>query len=141
MHWLYVLDGIAGTDVLMVVPDAAALKASHDVVLTADGKVIEAVTGAHGDNLTLPKQVDLAEPTAALEELYRGGVRSVLLAGEHEQVQPFIKAALIDLVTVYVSEEQRQHGDESPQVGCECQHEPVRPFRTLARSIRGIRTA
>lgn len=59
VHWLHVLDGIADTDVRMVVPDAAALKASHDVVLTADGKVIEAVVGMHGDNLTLPKQVDL----------------------------------------------------------------------------------
>lgn len=110
VHWLPVPDGIADTDVLMVVPDAAALKASHDVVLTADGKVTEAVAGVHGDNLTLPKQINPAEPQAALAELYRGGVRSVLLVSGHEQVQPFMKAALIDLVTAYVREEQRQSG-------------------------------
>ncbi|MGH3886719.1 MAG: bifunctional diaminohydroxyphosphoribosylaminopyrimidine deaminase/5-amino-6-(5-phosphoribosylamino)uracil reductase RibD [Pseudonocardiaceae bacterium] len=108
VHWLPALDGIADTDVLTVVPDAAALKASHDVVLTADGKIIEAVAGGHGDNLTLPRQVNLAEPKPALDELHRGGVRSVLLVGGHEQIQPFIEAALIDLVTAYVSEE-RQH--------------------------------
>ena len=117
VHWLPVLDGIADTDVLMVVPDAAALKARHDVVLTADGKVIEAVVGVHGDNLTLPKQINLAEPKAALAELYRGGVRSVLLVSGHEQVQPFIEAALIDLVTAYVREEGRQSGDGPANIG------------------------
>ncbi|MGH3801865.1 MAG: bifunctional diaminohydroxyphosphoribosylaminopyrimidine deaminase/5-amino-6-(5-phosphoribosylamino)uracil reductase RibD, partial [Pseudonocardiaceae bacterium] len=113
VHWLPALDGIADTDVLTVVPDAAALKASHDVVLTADGKIIEAVAGGHGDNLTLPRQVNLAEPKPALDELHRGGVRSVLLVGVHEQIQPFIEAALIDLVTAYVSEE-RQHTGGGP---------------------------
>jgi diaminohydroxyphosphoribosylaminopyrimidine deaminase/5-amino-6-(5-phosphoribosylamino)uracil reductase len=67
VHWLPVPDGIADTDVLMVVPDAAALKASRDAVLTADGKVTKAVLGVHGDNLTLPKQINLAEPARADE--------------------------------------------------------------------------
>ncbi|MDQ4033317.1 MAG: bifunctional diaminohydroxyphosphoribosylaminopyrimidine deaminase/5-amino-6-(5-phosphoribosylamino)uracil reductase RibD, partial [Actinomycetota bacterium] len=79
VHWLHVADSEPQIDTLEAVPDAASLQASHDVVLAVDGAVAEAVPGAHGANLTLPAQLDLAEPAAGMATLYRGGVRAVLL--------------------------------------------------------------
>ena len=74
VRWLCLIGNAPDRDVLDVVPDAADLMASHDVVLTTDGSVREAVPGAHGNNLELPAQVDLAQPAQALAALYGGGV-------------------------------------------------------------------
>lgn len=103
VHCLHIADSEPQIDTLEAVPDAASLKASHDVVLSAaDGAVAEAVPGAHDTNLTLPAQLDLDEPEAALATLYRGGVRSVLLTGDEYRVRPFVHAGLIDRMTAYL---------------------------------------
>ncbi|MCA1673377.1 MAG: hypothetical protein LC799_14655 [Actinobacteria bacterium] len=106
VHWLHVLDDTPEVDTLMAVPDAAPLKASHDVVLTTDGTVVEADVGVHHNNLTVPTSVDLAEPKAALDALYRGGVRSILLVGDHERVLQLLNAGLVDCVSAYLSDKQ-----------------------------------
>lgn len=100
--WLRVLDNVADWDVLTAVPGAAALKARHDVLITANGRTEEAVAGAHGNSLVLPTRIDLAEPKAALEALYRAGVRSVLLIGNHCQL---VTAGLVDRVSMYLKGE------------------------------------
>lgn len=103
VYWVTILDHSTDTDLLGILPDAALFQASHDVVLRTDGAVVEAVPGAHGDNLDLPTRVDLAEPATALEALYRSGVRTVLLIGDADRVQRFVTGGLIDRSSTYIA--------------------------------------
>ena len=96
VRWLSLPDTAPENNALAVIPDAADLLTSHDVVITADGGVREAVPGAHGDNLQLPARVDLAQAEQVLTGLYAGGVRTVLLVCGPDEARPFLAAACVD---------------------------------------------
>jgi diaminohydroxyphosphoribosylaminopyrimidine deaminase/5-amino-6-(5-phosphoribosylamino)uracil reductase len=103
VHWVTILDQPAANS-LPIVPDASALLTSHDVVLLADGTVLEAVPGAHGDNLDLPTQLDLDDPAMALSLLHGGGVRTVLLTGDIDSVNRLLTEGLIDISSIYLAQ-------------------------------------
>jgi diaminohydroxyphosphoribosylaminopyrimidine deaminase / 5-amino-6-(5-phosphoribosylamino)uracil reductase len=67
---------------------------SYDIVVNApDGVVVETVPGAHGQNLQLPRHVDLSEPW--LRRLYEGGVRTALLFASADVAEPLLEAGLV----------------------------------------------
>jgi diaminohydroxyphosphoribosylaminopyrimidine deaminase/5-amino-6-(5-phosphoribosylamino)uracil reductase len=96
VRWLWLPDGAMESSASTAVPDTADLLASHDVLVTADGGVREAVPGVHGDNLQLPALVELSQPEQALASLYASGARLALLAGEPHQITPWLVAACVD---------------------------------------------
>jgi diaminohydroxyphosphoribosylaminopyrimidine deaminase / 5-amino-6-(5-phosphoribosylamino)uracil reductase len=104
VHWVTILDQPTCADPLTIVPDANTLLASHDAVLHANGTVLEAVPGAHGDNLDLPTQLDLDDPAVALGVLHRGGVRSVLLTADTDSVHRLFSSGLIGLSSIYLTQ-------------------------------------
>lgn len=114
VQWLCLMGYSPNIDALAVVPDAADLLASHDVVLTASGHIREAVPGVHGGQLDLQAQLDLTQPEQALAKLYSGGVRSVLLTGTYPEVGQLLMTDQVDEVHIYMSDTMDQHGDDWP---------------------------
>ena len=80
----------------------AGLRSTVDVVVGDGFTATEGVPGAHGD-FTVPRLRAEDGPLAALEALYDGGARSVLVAGDRPLVEAFLAAELADEVRVWVS--------------------------------------
>lgn len=86
--------------------DAAALRASSDVVVAGDGQVEEAVPQAHGaDVFRLSPDPVPSDPGCALAALSGAGVRIVLLTGAPEAVRPYLDAGAVDRIVVYLSDQ------------------------------------
>jgi diaminohydroxyphosphoribosylaminopyrimidine deaminase/5-amino-6-(5-phosphoribosylamino)uracil reductase len=89
--------------------EARLLHLNADAVLAADGIVREAVPGSHGKGiLTLEDQPPGTPAAEAAASLYDGGVRYLLLDGDHDAAGPFLAAALVDRVVACLP-----HGDPS----------------------------
>lgn len=98
--WPYVVGSAQG---LTDVPDAADLRHVMDVVLSSDGIVEEAVPGNHGVGaLKLDGLLASSGPTVELEALYEAGVRSALLDGSPQTVQPYLDGGNVDRVVAYM---------------------------------------
>ncbi|MEU4804143.1 bifunctional diaminohydroxyphosphoribosylaminopyrimidine deaminase/5-amino-6-(5-phosphoribosylamino)uracil reductase RibD [Actinosynnema sp. NPDC023587] len=83
-----------------------ALAAGVDVVVHEDGRVVEAVPGAHGEGVfRLPVIRQGAGPEELLAGLYRGGTRSVLLAVARDGASEFVHGGLVDDISVFLGSE------------------------------------
>ena len=79
------------------------LRLNADAVLYADGTVREAVPGTHGkDILTLKDQPHGTGAAEAVLALYNGGVRHLLLDGNHDVARPFLVSGLVDRVVAFM---------------------------------------
>jgi diaminohydroxyphosphoribosylaminopyrimidine deaminase/5-amino-6-(5-phosphoribosylamino)uracil reductase len=79
------------------------LRLNADAVLYADGTVREAIPGTHGkDILTLKDQPPGTSAAEAALALYDGGVRHLLLDGNHDVAGPFLVSGLIDRVVAFM---------------------------------------
>lgn len=77
------------------------LRSGVDVVLDTAGRVEEGVAGAHGaDAFGLSTAPLDADPERVLDALYRRGVRSVLMCGDHELIRAHLGRDLINEVVV-----------------------------------------
>jgi diaminohydroxyphosphoribosylaminopyrimidine deaminase/5-amino-6-(5-phosphoribosylamino)uracil reductase len=83
--------------------EARDLRLNADAVLYADGTVREAIPGTHGkDILSLDDQPPGTGATEAALALYGGGVRHLLLDGNHDVAGPFLASGLIDRVVAFM---------------------------------------
>ncbi len=83
--------------------EARLLYLNADAVLHADGAVREAIPGSHGNGILAIK--DQPPGTGAAEvatALYDGGVRHLLLDGNHDTASPFLASGLVDRVVAYL---------------------------------------
>lgn len=97
--WAYSHDADGGA------PPAAVLAGVRSTVdvMVGDGFIAtEGVPGAHGD-FTVPRLRGEDGPAAALQALYDGGARSVLIADGRPLGKAFEVAGLVDEVRVWVS--------------------------------------
>ena len=79
------------------------LRAGNDAVLHSDGRVEEGISGAHGPGaFALPHSVAVDDAAGALNALYAGGVRSLVLHGGAELAERFLKQQLVDGVDVFL---------------------------------------
>lgn len=101
--WPYLITG-QGIEALPAdSSEGRLLRLNADAVLRADGTVREAVPGSHGRGILTIK--DQAPGTGAVEaaaSLYDGGVRHLLLDGDHGAASPFLASGLVDRVVAYL---------------------------------------
>jgi diaminohydroxyphosphoribosylaminopyrimidine deaminase / 5-amino-6-(5-phosphoribosylamino)uracil reductase len=83
--------------------EARDLRLNADAVLYADGTVREAIPGTHGRGiLTLNDQPPGTGAAEAALALYDGGIRHLLLDGNHEVAAPFLASGLIDRIIAFM---------------------------------------
>jgi diaminohydroxyphosphoribosylaminopyrimidine deaminase/5-amino-6-(5-phosphoribosylamino)uracil reductase len=101
--WPYLITG-QGVEALPAgTSEARLLRLNADAVLRADGTVREGVPGSHGRGiLTLKDQPPGTGAAEAALALYDGGVRQLLLDGDHEVARPFLASGLVDHVVAYM---------------------------------------
>lgn len=113
--------------------DARQLRVSADAVLAGDRSLEEGLPGSHGAGaLTLPGLPLPPDPSVALKELHRGGVRTLLLEGERAAADPFLDALLVDNVVVYLTSRGASHRPDS----IDCVLEVLPPGFRLTRATR-----
>ena len=79
------------------------LRLNADAVLYADGTVREAIPGTHGKGiLTLNDQPPGTSATEVALALYDGGIRHLLLDGDHDAAGPFMASGLVDRVIAFM---------------------------------------
>lgn len=100
--WAFRSDGPAAGTLTGELLATEALRAHADAILAEDGRVTEAVRGAHGPGILHLQDVDPAAPAAAVQALHRGGVRSLLLLGDVTLGAVFAAAGLVDWIVVHI---------------------------------------
>jgi diaminohydroxyphosphoribosylaminopyrimidine deaminase/5-amino-6-(5-phosphoribosylamino)uracil reductase len=104
--WPYVMRRTGVIEPALAVFEDGHLLTSVDVVLHQDGTVREAVPDSHGTGVLELRPADLhAGPHVVLSDLYKGGVRSVVLDGGLSMVAAFLAGGLVDRVVAYLSPE------------------------------------
>jgi diaminohydroxyphosphoribosylaminopyrimidine deaminase/5-amino-6-(5-phosphoribosylamino)uracil reductase len=104
--WPYAVRRIGVIEAALAVFDDGHLLTSVDVVLHQDGTVSEARPDSHGAGVLELRAADLdAGPHVVLSDLYKGGVRSVVLDGDLSMVAAFLAEGLVDQVVTYLSPE------------------------------------
>jgi diaminohydroxyphosphoribosylaminopyrimidine deaminase/5-amino-6-(5-phosphoribosylamino)uracil reductase len=87
------------------------LRAATDAVLFENNTLEEGVPGTHGAGaFTLPTHPIQNSPTDLLQQLYAGGVRTLLLAGGIELATRYATESLVDRVIAIVPDETSRHG-------------------------------
>ena len=83
--------------------EARMLRLNADALLHADGAIREAIPGSHGKGiLTLEDQPPGTPAAEAAAFLYDGGVRYLLLDGDHDAAEPFLAVGLVDRVVAFL---------------------------------------
>lgn len=98
--WAYRQDGCGGGELPADV--LAGVRSTVDVVVGDGFVATEGVPGAHGD-FRVPQLRGEDGPVAALQAMYDGGARSVLVAGGRPLGEMFVAAGLVDEVRVWLS--------------------------------------
>ncbi|MDT5027743.1 MAG: diaminohydroxyphosphoribosylaminopyrimidine deaminase [Micromonosporaceae bacterium] len=103
--WAYSTPSNTGDSVdLTVVSD---LREQADIVVGADGRIAEGIPGGHGkDKLHYPVTLDLADPIASLTQLYRGGIRTVLVAEDAPVARALLASGAIDQAVIDLARDQ-----------------------------------
>jgi diaminohydroxyphosphoribosylaminopyrimidine deaminase/5-amino-6-(5-phosphoribosylamino)uracil reductase len=101
--WPYLITRHGIEPALGDMSEARDLRLNADAVLYADGTIREAVPGTHGqDILTLKDQTPGTGAVETAVALYDGGVRHLLLDGDHEMAGPFLASGLVDRVVAFM---------------------------------------
>ncbi|WP_131738646.1 bifunctional diaminohydroxyphosphoribosylaminopyrimidine deaminase/5-amino-6-(5-phosphoribosylamino)uracil reductase RibD [Actinomadura roseirufa] len=101
--WAYELHGATLRALPGELLAAETLRLRADAILFEDGRVTEAVPDSHGPGILRLRDVDPMEPAAALNVLYSGGVRSLLLSGGVGLGESFAAAGLVNRIVAHVS--------------------------------------
>jgi diaminohydroxyphosphoribosylaminopyrimidine deaminase/5-amino-6-(5-phosphoribosylamino)uracil reductase len=101
--WPYVISDRGIGAVPEGMPGARRLQLGADAILHADGRVTEVIPGSHGNGILHLHDASPGAGAAAVTAfLYKGGVRSVLLAGGLDLAAPYLAAGLVDRVCAYL---------------------------------------
>jgi diaminohydroxyphosphoribosylaminopyrimidine deaminase/5-amino-6-(5-phosphoribosylamino)uracil reductase len=101
--WPYLITGHGVEPLPADTSEARELRMNTDAVLRADGTVHEAVPGSHGKGiLTLKDQPPGTGAAEVALNLYEGGVRQMLLDGDHDAAGPFLASGLVDRVVAFM---------------------------------------
>lgn len=118
--WVYAVDA-AGK---VVAPGEAAevgYQERADAVIRSDGSIAEAVPGTHGDGiLELDVVQAQSSPERLLGDLYRAGVRTLVLFMDLPGVEPYLDAGLVDRAVASIRPGNAPYVPESFQLGRIC---------------------
>jgi diaminohydroxyphosphoribosylaminopyrimidine deaminase / 5-amino-6-(5-phosphoribosylamino)uracil reductase len=93
------------------------LRRGYDAVLLPGRGLVEGIPGGHGRGaFRLPEGADRLEPRAALEALYEGGTRTLLLGVDPMDAQGYLDEGLIDELLLLDCQHAREGSPGHPAV-------------------------
>ncbi|WP_433270766.1 bifunctional diaminohydroxyphosphoribosylaminopyrimidine deaminase/5-amino-6-(5-phosphoribosylamino)uracil reductase RibD [Actinosynnema sp. CS-041913] len=107
--WLYRSDS-DGRIAVATASQVAALATGVDVVVHADGRVVEAQPNSHDtDTFSIPEPQPGTDPADRLARLHDAGTRTILLVADPDSAASFLHRGLVDRVVVQLHPQSPSH--------------------------------